>query len=593
LKKSGKEINMKKFLVKLIKNKFFILGILVIIIIFSVVRYLKIKQAKSQLLTYTVKKQDLIISVIENGNVTALKSLKIINRVPGTRNILGVVDEGTQITEEDVKNKKILLKLDSNDLEDRLDTLEIDVENSLAAYTQALQELEITKKQNESDITKAELNVKFAKMDLEKYLGNKISEAVLKEKEVDYKKIINSPDLGGEAWNTKKDLENTIDIAKEELERAKNNLEWSVKLAEKGYITKKDLEADQLSCKQRQANLEMAELKYALFINYDFPKKVEQLLSDYKENINELERVKDKSKAKLIQSESNMRSKKATYLLRKNTFEEVQEQINQCTIYATQPGFVVYATSSRPWRTEGPIQPGTSVRQFQELLNIPDFNYLGVDVQVHETNIKRIKEGQKAIITIDAFPDTKFEGTVKKISLMPDAVMKSLNPDINVYNTQVVFDKSASFLKPGMSAQVEIIVDKKAKVIAIPVVSVLFEKNLPFCYVLKGNKIEERKLELGDSNDRMVEVKSGLKEGEVIVMMPETLGPEVKKEEMYEKGKITTESKEKQVIENVQEIESKQSTEIEQGIQGGQNIEGKQGVKRGQRRERGERKVNE
>ena len=176
---------------------------------------------------------------------------------------------------------------------------------------------------------------------------------------------------------------------------------------------------------------------------------------------------------------------------------------------------------------------------------------------------------------------------------MPDAVMKSLNPDINVYNTQVVFDKSASFLKPGMSAQVEIIVDKKAKVIAIPVVSVLFEKNLPFCYVLKGNKIEERKLELGDSNDRMVEIKSGLKEGEVIVMMPETLGSEVKKEEMYEKGKITTESKEKQVIENVQEIESKQSTEIEQGIPGGQNIEGKQGVKRGQRKEGGERKINE
>jgi len=534
---------MKKFLVKLVRNKIFITAIFIFIVIFLFLKYANVKKQKSQFLTYKVKRQNLVISVIESGNITALKSLKIINQVPGTRNILEVVDEGTQITEEDVKNKKILIRLDSKDLQDRADQLKIDVENSLSAYTQALQELEIVKNQNESDIASAELSVKFAKMDIEKYLGKKLAGEVLKMKEIDYKKFIESDNLGGESWNTKKDLENKIDIAKEELERAKNNFEWSKKLAEKGYITKNDLEADKLSVEQKEANLEMTQLEYKLFINYDFPKKVEKLLSDYKESLNELKRIKDKCKAKLVQAESNVRSKKATYLMKKSKLEEVEQQIRMCTIYATQPGFVIYPTSSRPWRSENPIQPGTTVRRYQELLNLPDFNYLGVDVQVHETNIKKIKAGQKAIVKIDAFPDKVFEGTVKKVSLMPDAMMKFLNPDLNVYSTQVSFDKKYGLLKPGMSAQVEIIVDKKENVIAIPVVSVFFKDGKSYCYVLKGNRIIQREIKIGESNDRMVEVKKGLKEGEIIVMMPEKIKEAVKKKQIYEKGKIVEKKK--------------------------------------------------
>ncbi|MCD6407777.1 efflux RND transporter periplasmic adaptor subunit [bacterium] len=529
---------MRRFLVRLIKNKFFIFIIILFLVSIFLIRYIREERRKKQLLTYKVKRQNLVISVVESGNVIALKSLKIINQVPGSRNILEVVDEGTEITEEDVKNKKVLIRLDSKDLEDKADQLRIDVENSLSAYTQALQELEIVKKQNESDITEAELKVKFAKMDIERYLGKKLSEKILSDEKVDYEELINNPQLGGEAWNIKKDLENKIDIAKEELERARNNLEWSKKLAEKGYITKNELEADKLSFRQKEANLEMAKLEYQLFINYDFPKKVEQLLSDYKESINELERVKDRCKAKLIQAESNVRSKKATYMMRKNKLEEIEKQIRMCTIYATQPGFVIYPTSSRPWRSESPIQPGTTVRRYQELLNLPDFNYLGVEVQVHETNIKKIKTGQKAIIKIDAFPDKVFTGTVKKISLMPDARMKFLNPDLNIYNTQVAFDKKYDLLKPGMSAHVEIIVDKKENVIAIPVISVFFKDGNPYCYVLSGNRIVERKIVLGESNDRIVEVKEGLKEGEIIVMLPEKIGFSVRKKEMFERGKI-------------------------------------------------------
>ena len=89
-----------------------------------------------------------------------------------------------------------------------------------------------------------------------------------------------------------------------------------------------------------------------------------------------------------------------------------------------------------------------------------------------------------------------------------------------------------------MSAHVEIIVDKKENVIAIPVISVFFKDGNPYCYVLSGNRIVERKIVLGESNDRIVEVKEGLKEGEIIVMLPEKIGFSVRKKEMFERGKI-------------------------------------------------------
>jgi len=137
---------MKKLLRKILKNKVFYLAVLLIAGIVAMNRIQTEKRRNGELVLYTVQKQNLVISVTEGGNLVALESQKIVNEVPGSRNILEVVDEGIEITEEDVKNNKILIKLDSKDLEDRLEQLKLSVENSLASYTEGEQNLEILKK---------------------------------------------------------------------------------------------------------------------------------------------------------------------------------------------------------------------------------------------------------------------------------------------------------------------------------------------------------------------------------------------------------------------------------------------------------------
>jgi len=217
---------MKRLLKTLVKNKIFYLG-MILIAVFIVGTRMQIQKKKtSGLILYTVKRQNLVISIIEGGNLIALESQKIINNVPGTRNILEVVDEGTQITEEDVKNGRVLIKLDSKDLEDKRDQLAITVENSLADYTQAEQELEILKKDNENSIAQAELNVRFAEIDLKEYLGDSLAQDIIDNNgKLDIPSLIKSDKLGGDALNKKRTLENNIDLTKEQVELIRSALE--------------------------------------------------------------------------------------------------------------------------------------------------------------------------------------------------------------------------------------------------------------------------------------------------------------------------------------------------------------------------------
>ncbi|MGC8804338.1 MAG: efflux RND transporter periplasmic adaptor subunit [Candidatus Ratteibacteria bacterium] len=513
---------MKKLSVKipkLLRNKFFL--ILLVLIVAGFV-YHSIQQEKKKLkqyITTEVKRKDLVISVIEGGNLKALKSQKIVDEVPGSRTILEVVPEGTQITEQDVKNGKILIKLDSKDIENDLDQQKINLETSYASFKEAEENLEIQKKQNESDINQAQLKVKFAKMDLEKYLGADIAGKLLSSKitSIDYQELLKDPALGGDALNKKRQYENKIDLAKEELARAQDTVDWSTKLAEKGYVTKSELEADKLALQQKNVSLEQAKLDYELFKNYDLPRQIEQFLSNYRESAAELERTKSKCQSKIIQAEANVKSRKAAYMLTKAKLDATIQNLDKCTIRATQPGFVVYATTGR-FFVESPKSAGTTVRMYQELLNLPDFSTMGVEVKIHESSVEKVKAGLPATIKVDAFPDKVFTGSVQSVALMPDPTLKWLNPDLNVYVAQISFDKSYDYLRPGMSAQVEIIVKTLKDVLVIPLVAVNFSEGKAYVNVLRGRHIEPRQIEIGESNEKEVEVKKGLKEGDIVVI---------------------------------------------------------------------------
>ena len=136
--------------------------------------------------TFTVKRGNLDIAVLEGGSIEALESQEIRSEVKGHQGtkILSIVEEGYRVTEDDVANKKLLVELDSSELDEKLKNQQIQIESTAASLIEAQKSYEIQLNQNESDIQTAALESKFARMDLEKYLGAELAQRILDESRV-------------------------------------------------------------------------------------------------------------------------------------------------------------------------------------------------------------------------------------------------------------------------------------------------------------------------------------------------------------------------------------------------------------------------
>jgi len=121
---------------------------------------------------------------------------------------------------------------------------------------------------------------------------------------------------------------------------------------------------------------------------------------------------------------------------------------------------------------------------------------------------------------MDAFPDQNFTGEVIKVSTLPDQQRNWLSPDIKVYTTQVRIDGTHSFLKPGMSARVEVFVDYAPDALTVPVQVVANRGGKKVCYVVSSGKSAEREVKTGLFNDTYVQILEGLNEGDEVVLNP-------------------------------------------------------------------------
>jgi multidrug efflux pump subunit AcrA (membrane-fusion protein) len=148
---------------------------------------------------------------------------------------------------------------------------------------------------------------------------------------------------------------------------------------------------------------------------------------------------------------------------------------------------------------------------------------MSVKLKIHESHIKKIKKGMKANIRIDAFPDEKLSGEVTKVGVLPDSQNRWMNPDMKVYVTTISIDAVYDWLKPGMSAKVEVLVNELPDVVFVPVQAVSNEDGEHVCYMASVGGPKRRAVEIGEFNDEFIEIKKGLKEGEkVFLRAPES-----------------------------------------------------------------------
>jgi multidrug resistance efflux pump len=502
--------------------------------------------------TVPVRRGDLIVTVSESGSIRAKDSIQYKCRVERGRGvevtILDIVPPGTYVTQADVDAGMVLVELDSSSLQDQLQEEEMELAGDQENFTAAKEAYDIQIIQNESDVAAARLRVRFALMDLEKYLGRKLAlqltENIGQTEDLSTHvapfllQVKNDPNLldGSSAGQDLKKLRDEIVLAEGNLKTAEDTLAGSEKLHDAEYVSDLELERDRLSVTSRQFSFQNASVSLGLFLTYDFPKNAEQYLSDYIEAGRELERTFAECRSRLAQAQARLNNAQERFRSQTNYVQELNQQIEYCTIRAIAPGLVIYGEGGsgdmfRAMRRGGGggiIAKGEVVYEGQIILSMPDTAAMVAEISVHETEVDKVQPGQPVKIVMDAFPDRILYGKVLEVAPLPDQQRGWMNPDLKVYQTLVSIDGTHDFLKTSMSCKVEVLVRRLNDVLFVPIQVVANRGGRKVCYV-KSSAPQEREVQTGAFTDTRVQIIEGLQEGDEVLLNPpffETLSGE-------------------------------------------------------------------
>ncbi|MDE0126512.1 MAG: HlyD family efflux transporter periplasmic adaptor subunit [Bryobacterales bacterium] len=164
-----------------------------------------------------------------------------------------------------------------------------------------------------------------------------------------------------------------------------------------------------------------------------------------------------------------------------------------------------------------PFQEGDTVWTGAAIAEIPDLESLRVEFRVDEVDRGRVEEGQETRIRIDAVPDALLSGAVSWLSPIATLVFNRLPPEKN-FPAHSGIDDIDDRLRPGMSATVEIVVQRISDVLVIPNKASTQIDGKPTVFVKDGPGFQRRPIEVSATNGTEIVVASGLEEGDVIAL---------------------------------------------------------------------------
>lgn len=183
-------------------------------------------------------------------------------------------------------------------------------------------------------------------------------------------------------------------------------------------------------------------------------------------------------------------------------YKKWQDVYKAIPLLAPIDGQVIVATT----------QPGQTITTTEAVLVLSD--HLIVRAQVDETDIGKIKLNQDAVISLDAYPDTKIKAVVDHIYYESSTVN-----NVTIYNVDLLPKEIPAFFRSGMNANVDFIIEKKADVLLLPIAAVTKEGDQSFV-TLEGSdkKPVKQEIQTGISDDRKIEIVSGLKEDDNVIL---------------------------------------------------------------------------
>ena len=178
--------------------------------------------------------------------------------------------------------------------------------------------------------------------------------------------------------------------------------------------------------------------------------------------------------------------------------------------------FVWHAEGDGPFKAGERAWPGTPIAE------LPDAASMRVAARVDETERGRLAVQQTVALQLDAIPDKQFTGKVERIGTIATSDFSAGWPVPRNFDLEISIDQADPRLKPGMTVQVTVIVDRVPDAIAIPAQASFLKSGQTVAYVWSGSKFEERAIQIERrSRDRLL-ISNGLQAGDLVALKDPT-----------------------------------------------------------------------
>jgi HlyD family secretion protein len=163
---------------------------------------------------------------------------------------------------------------------------------------------------------------------------------------------------------------------------------------------------------------------------------------------------------------------------------------------------------------------GSTVTLGGPLLTLVDLEHLYVRATVDEFDARQIRLGQEVRVTLEALPGRTLRGRLYKIS----PVVSGERQEARTFNIRVALEEGKDFVKPGMSADVEVIVARRKDALFVPTQAILEREGKKKVYAASDGQARLVAVKVGESNWSSTEILEGLREGDRVILNPDTPG---------------------------------------------------------------------
>jgi len=283
------------------------------------------------------------------------------------------------------------------------------------------------------------------------------------------------------------------------------------------------------------------------FRRYDHPQKLRRLVISSDKTLLDMKRqlvkadsdqvqnerryrklLRQKEQAKELIIERRLKKEEKLVTLEEDFFKqqerlderlvELKDDYSKLVLRAPVAGIVEIGSGDQRGREPKVLAIGTKVAPQEVVARIPDLSQFLVNCSIPEIYRSRIQVGLDVIIKNAALPDLVMEGQVDTIASMSERLNRWDSRSPRIYKTTISTDTTDPRLMPGMTVEVEILVDSVHDVLFVPVEALYNKEGDTYCQVQGTFDVEERLIETGRVSTSFVEVLDGVEEGDVVLL---------------------------------------------------------------------------